>query len=47
MILEEAGNHGNAEVPDPYYGYSCKDFENVFQMLDEACEIIAEKYDLK
>jgi protein-tyrosine phosphatase len=46
MILEEAGNHGNAEVPDPYYG-TMQDFENVFQMLDEACEIIAEKYDLK
>ena len=29
MILEESGNHGNAEVPDPYYGY--QDFENVFQ----------------
>jgi protein-tyrosine phosphatase len=46
MILEEAGNQGNAEVPDPYYG-TMQDFENVFQMLDEACEIIAEKYDLK
>ena len=46
MILEEAGNHGNAEVPDPYYG-TMQDFENVFQMLDQACEIIAEKYDLK
>ena len=46
MILEEAGSHGSAEVPDPYYG-TMQDFENVFQMLDEACEIIAEKYDLK
>jgi protein-tyrosine phosphatase len=30
----------NTNVPDPYYG-SAKDFENVFQMLDEACEEIA------
>lgn len=46
MILEEAGNHGKAEVPDPYYG-TIQDFENVFQMLDNACEVITEKYQLK
>jgi protein-tyrosine phosphatase len=28
--------------PDPYYGTS-KDFEAVYQMLDEACELIAKK----
>jgi len=31
------------EVPDPYYGGN-EGFENVFQMLDEACEIIIKKY---
>lgn len=46
MILNEAGNHGRAEVPDPYYG-TMSDFENVYQMLNDACEVIAEKYQLK
>lgn len=46
MILEEAGNHGSAEVPDPYYG-TMDDFEYVFQMLDNACNVIVEKYQLK
>ncbi|SEF63004.1 protein-tyrosine phosphatase [Halpernia humi] len=34
LILE------NAEVPDPYYGTN-EDFENVFQLLDKACERIS------
>lgn len=34
----------NMEVPDPYWG-SSDDFENVYQLLDEACEKIAK--DLK
>ena len=38
LILE------NKEVPDPYWGNS-EDFENVYQLLDEACEKIAK--DLK
>jgi len=42
MILNESNPNENLSVPDPYYGG--KDgFENVFQMLDEACEIIANK----
>ena len=32
----------NENVPDPYY--SDNGFENVFQMLDEACDHILEKY---
>ena len=32
----------NAEVPDPYWGKE-EDFENVFQLLDEACIEIAKK----
>lgn len=46
LILEEAGNHGRAEVPDPYYG-TMDDFEKVYQMLDKACDVIAEKYQLR
>ena len=46
LILEEAGNHGRAEVPDPYYG-TIQDFENVYNMLNVACDVIAEKYKLK
>jgi protein-tyrosine-phosphatase len=34
------------EVPDPYYG-DMNDFEKVYKMLDQACEAIAEKYNLK
>ena len=46
LILEEAGNHGRAEVHDPYYG-TMQDFENVYNMLNVACDVIAEKYKLK
>ena len=46
LILEEAGNHGRAEVPDPYYG-TIQDFENVYNMLNVTCDVIAEKYKLK
>jgi protein-tyrosine phosphatase len=40
LFLEEAGNHQNSEVPDPYWG-DMNDFENVFQLLDEACNKIS------
>ena len=42
LLLEEAGNHASAEVPDPYYG-DMYDFEKVYELLDNACGIIAEK----
>lgn len=42
MILNESHPTKNLSVPDPYYG-GPKGFENVFLMLDEACEIIAKK----
>jgi len=32
----------NIEIPDPYYGDDCE-FENVFTMLDQACNCIAEE----
>lgn len=48
LIMEEAGvlSDEKIEVPDPYYG-DMSDFEKVYQMLDQACEAIAEKYNLK
>jgi len=42
MILNHLPERKNIPVPDPYYGG--KDgFENVFKMLDQACEAIAKK----
>ncbi|CAM1363421.1 putative Protein-tyrosine-phosphatase [Tenacibaculum litoreum] len=42
MILNELYPDENRNVPDPYYGGD-QGFENVYKMLDEACEIIASK----
>ena len=42
IILNELYPDENVDVPDPYYGIS-NGFEMVYQMLDEACEIIATK----
>ena len=42
MILNEVHLQQNLSVPDPYYGGD-QGFENVYQMLDEACEIIANR----
>lgn len=42
LILNQISPNSNAEVPDPYYGGD-QGFENVYQMLDEACRIFAEK----
>jgi protein-tyrosine phosphatase len=43
LILNELESSSNAEVPDPYYGGD-QGFENVFQMLDEATDVILKKY---
>lgn len=40
LILNELYPNENIDVPDPYYGGD-NGFKNVFNMLDEACEIIA------
>ena len=40
QILNEVNPNKNYEVPDPYYGGD-NGFENVYQMLDEACSVIA------
>jgi len=42
MILNEIYSDQNIDVPDPYYGGD-RGFENVFQMLDKACEVISNK----
>ena len=42
MILNEVYPNKDYEVPDPYYGGD-NGFENVYQMLDEACDNIAKQ----
>ena len=42
LILNEAHTTKNLAVPDPYYGGN-QGFENVYTMLEQACEIIANK----
>jgi len=42
LILNESQPNQNLSVPDPYYGGE-DGFENVYQMLDEACTVIASK----
>lgn len=42
MILNESNPNENLSVPDPYYGGD-QGFENVYKMLDEACDFIIKK----
>ena len=42
LILNELFPNENIDVPDPYYGGE-DGFENVYEMLDQACEEIARK----
>ena len=42
LILNEIHPNTNKSVPDPYYGGQ-QGFENVYKMLDEACDIISKK----
>ncbi len=46
IILNELYPNENVDVPDPYYGIS-NGFETVYQMLDQACDIIAAKLKAK
>jgi len=39
LILNEINPSKNLSVPDPYYGGN-NGFENVYKMLDEACNKI-------
>ncbi|PQJ78790.1 protein-tyrosine-phosphatase [Polaribacter porphyrae] len=42
MILNESHPNKNLSVPDPYHGVN-QGFENVYKMLDEACDFIVNK----
>ena len=42
LILDEIFPGENVDVPDPYFGGNVG-FENVYKMLDEACEQIAKR----
>jgi protein-tyrosine phosphatase len=42
MILNEVFPTEDLDVPDPYYGGEFG-FKNVYNMLDEACDVIAKK----
>ena len=42
LILNEINPKSFDSIPDPYYGHG-DGFENVFDMLNEACDIIANK----
>ncbi len=42
LILNENSPKQNLDVPDPYYGGK-EGFENVFSLLDTACEIFIQK----
>ena len=42
LILDEIPNNANRDVPDPYYGGD-QGFENVFELLDVACNSVASK----
>ncbi|WP_029037431.1 low molecular weight protein-tyrosine-phosphatase [Salinimicrobium xinjiangense] len=42
LILNEIFPGENVEVPDPYHGGE-DGFQKVYEMLDQACDVIAEK----
>lgn len=46
LILDEIFPGENVEVPDPYQG-GPEGFHRVYEMLEEACEVIAQKLDQK
>lgn len=45
LIMEQIEQDSNTEVPDPYYGGD-HGFENVYQMLDEACNAFVKRMNL-
>lgn len=45
LILDEIDLEIN-EVPDPYYGYE-DGFDNVFHLINKACDVIAKKLNTK
>jgi len=45
-LLLEQGNASVSEVPDPYYG-GADGFEEVYKLINQACNMIAEKLNSK
>jgi len=43
LFLEYAGQGSGSEVPDPYYS-GIEAFHQVFDLVDEACEMIVQKW---
>ena len=43
LFLKYAGNNHPDSVPDPYYG-NLSDFEQVYQLLDVACDQVINKW---
>ncbi|MDB2363988.1 low molecular weight phosphotyrosine protein phosphatase [Flavobacteriales bacterium] len=43
LLLNQANPGSNHNVPDPYFGGS-GGFENVFQLIDKACDAIIKQY---
>ena len=41
LILNRSFPNSNKAVPDPYYGGE-QGFEEVFQLLDKACDVIVD-----
>lgn len=46
MILNELKPESDLSVPDPWFGGE-KDFEKVFNLLNETCDIIVEKIEIE
>ena len=42
FLADALGGMAQREIPDPYYGTEA-DFENVYQLIDEACTKVAHK----
>ncbi|GHC54683.1 low molecular weight protein-tyrosine-phosphatase [Ulvibacter litoralis] len=45
LLLDFIFPNENVDVPDPYYG-GTTGFDNVYKMIDEACEILVSKLSL-
>lgn len=45
MILNLSEPGRNQSVPDPYFGAGDEGFERVFQLLDNACDVLADRLD--
>jgi protein-tyrosine phosphatase len=46
LILNEIYPKEYKSVPDPYYGGD-KGFQNIYNLLETSCEVIAKKYETR